>query len=294
MILQKSRLALALLGASCLTGSLLAQTPAAPKIEFPAASPGATVKQRVGFTDIEVNYARPSMRGRKIFGSLVPFGEVWRTGANTATKISFSTAVKFGGADVPAGSYALFSIPDKDEWTVILNKVTGQWGSYAYDAKNDLVRVKVAPVALPQPIESFSISFSNLASEAAGTLALAWENTRVPVTIEVDLVAVLVPQIEAAMASAEPKKPYFASAMFYYENNLDLKKAAAWMDAFLAQQPDAYFAIYRKGLILAKAGDKAGALAAAQQSLEMAKKDTTPALRDEYVRLNEALIASLR
>ena len=298
MNLQISRLALALLGASCFTSSLLAQTPAAPKIEFPAASPSATIKQRVGFTDIEVNYARPSMRGRKIFGSLVPYGEVWRTGANTATKISFSTAVKFGGADVPAGSYALFSIPGKDEWTVILNKVTGQWGSYAYDAKNDLVRVKAAPVALPQSIESFSISFSNLASEAAGTLALAWENTRVPVTIEVDLVAVLVPQIEAAMASAEPKKPYFASAMFYYENNLDLTKAVTWMDAGLAEQPNAFWMIYRKGLLLEKKGDKAGALAAAQKSLEAVRNapaDKTPeSLKAEYVRLNEALLARLR
>jgi len=104
-----------------------AAKPAPPKIDFPAPSPAATVKQRVGFTDIEVNYSRPSMRGRKIFGSLQPYGEIWRTGANNATKITFSTPVKFGGAEVPAGSYALFSIPGESEWTVILNKVVGQW-----------------------------------------------------------------------------------------------------------------------------------------------------------------------
>jgi len=104
---------------SVLAAGLFAQTPA-PKIEFPSASPAATVKQRVGFTDIEVNYSRPSMRGRKIFGGLQPYGEVWRTGANTATKITFSTAVKFGGADVPAGAYALYTIPGESEWTIIL------------------------------------------------------------------------------------------------------------------------------------------------------------------------------
>ncbi len=281
------------LAGSVLATGLFAQAPA-PKIEFPATSPAATVKQRVGLTDIEVNYFRPSMRGRKIFGGLQPYGEVWRTGANNATKVTFSTAVKFGGADVPAGTYALFSIPGESEWTVILNKVPGQWGAYAYDAKNDIARVKAVPAKLPWPVESFTISFNDLANESAATLGLYWENVRVPVKIETDVVGTLVPQIEALMASAEAKKPYFSAAMFYYENNQDLKKAAAWMDAAIAERPDAYYMIYRKGLILAKAGDKAGALAAANQSLEMARKDKTPAIRDEYVRLNEALIASLK
>ena len=293
MIPRLLRPVLSLFAGSVLVTGLFAQAPA-PKLEFPAASPAATIKQRVGFTDIEINYSRPSMRGRKIFGGLLPYGEVWRTGANSATKITFSTSVKFGGADVPAGTYALFSIPGQNEWTVILNKVSGQWGAYAYDAKNDLVRIKAVPAALTRPFETFAISFNDLASEAAATLCLSWENVRVPVKIEVDVVSTLVPQIEAAMASAEAKKPYFASAMFYYENSLDLKKAAAWMDAAIAERPDAYFIIYRKGLILAKMGDKAGALAAANQSIEMARKDPTVTLRDEYVRLNEALIARVK
>jgi len=284
---------LSVFAGSVLATGLFAQTPA-PKIEFPAASPAATVKQRVGLTDIEVNYSRPSMRGRKIFGGLVPYGSVWRTGANNATKITFSTAVKFGGAAVPAGTYALFTIPGESEWTVILNKVPGQWGAYAYDEKNDFVRVKAVPTKTPWPFETFAISFNDLASESAAILYLTWENTRVPVKIETDVVGILVPQIEAVMASAEAKKPYVSAAMFYYENSLDLKKAAAWMDAAIAERPDAYFMIYRKGLILAKAGDKAGALAAATKSLEMARQDKTVALRDEYVRLNEALIASLK
>ncbi len=292
MIPRMLRSTLSFLAGSVLVTGLFAQTPA-PKIEFPAASPAATVKQRVGFTDIEINYSRPSMRGRKIFGGLQPYGEIWRTGANNATKITFSTAVKFGGADVPAGSYALFSIPGESEWTVILNKVVGQWGAYTYDAKNDFVRVKAVPTALPWPVETFTFSFNDLANESAATLSLYWESTRVPVKIEVDVASILVPQIETVMAAPDGKKPYFASAMFYFENGLDLKKAAAWMDAAIAEQPDAFYMVYRKGLILEKSGDKAGALAAAQKSLEMAKK--APGLIGaEYSRLNEALIARVK
>jgi Protein of unknown function (DUF2911) len=280
---------LCVVAGSVLATSLLAQ-PA--KIAFPEASPASTLKQRVGLTDIEITYSRPSMKGRKIFGGLEPFGVVWRTGANSATKISFSTPVKFGGADVPAGDYALFSIPGETEWTVILNKVTGQWGAYTYDEKNDLVRVKAKPFPLPLPLETFTINFNRLHTDSA-LFELAWEKTLVPVKIEVDVNSVLVPQIEAAMASPNPKSPYFASAMFYYEQNLDLKKAAAWMDAAIAAQPDAYYFVYRKALILEKMGDKAGAIATAQKSMEGANKDKG-LVKDEYIRLNEALIARLR
>jgi len=283
----------AVIAGSVLATSLFAQ---AAQIEFPAASPAATIKQRVGLTDIEINYSRPSMRGREIFGRLEPLGAVWRTGANNATKITFSTPVKFNGTEVPAGTYALFTIPERNEWTVILNNVPGQWGSYAYDAKNDVARVKAIPVPLAQPVETFAITFSDLANESAATLNLMWETVRVPVKLEVDVAGILIPKLEAVMASAEPKKPYFSAAMFYYENNLDLKKAAAWMDAAIAERPNQMWMVYRKGLILAKMGDKAGAIAAAQQSLDLVKNDTqSPApLKEEYTRLNNALIASLK
>ncbi|WP_438480146.1 DUF2911 domain-containing protein [Oleiharenicola lentus] len=287
------RSAFALLAASVFATGLLAQAPAAPKLEFPQASPAGTIKQRVGITDIEVNYSRPSMKGRTIFGGLEAWGKVWRTGANSATKITFSTPVKFGGSDVPAGSYALFTIPEKTEWTVILNKVTGQWGAYTYDEKNDVVRVKAKPVALPLPIETFTITFNHL-KDSSALLELAWEKTLVPVKIEVDVVTSLVPQIEAAMTAADVKPgTYVQAAMFYYENNLDLKKAASWMDAAIAAQPKAYYLVYRKALILEKLGDKAGATATAQASLKAANEDTG-AIKDEYVRLNETLLTRLK
>ncbi len=284
------RPALSLFAGSVFATGLFAQ---APKVDFPAPSPASTLKQRAGLTDIEVNYSRPSMKGRKIFGTLEPYGAVWRTGANTATKITFSTALKFGGTDVPAGSYALYSIPGVDEWTVILNKATGQWGAYQYDAKNDVVRVKAKPVALTSPMETFTIGLTDLRDESA-TLYLAWEKALVPVKLEFDVTATLVPQIEAVMASEEPKKPYVQAAMFYLDHNLDLKKAVEWMDAALAAQPDAFYLVYRKALIQEKMGDKAGAITTAQASMAAAvEKAPSPSLRDEYIRLNQALLDRL-
>jgi hypothetical protein len=283
---------------SFLATGLLAQSPA-PKIDFPAPSPTATLKQRVGLTDIEIVYSRPGVKGRKVFASasalpLAPYGEVWRTGANNPTKITFSTPVKFGGKEVPAGTYGLYSIPGAKEWTVMLNKIGEKdWGSYAYKAENDAARIKVDSVALPQAVETFTIDISNIKTESA-TLNLMWDKTRVPVSIEVDAVSKLKPQIEAVMASNAEKKPYFPAAMFYFENGGDLNKALEWMNAGLKEQPDAFYMVYRKGLILQKMGDKAGALAAAKASKEAAMKDKREALRDEYLRLNDALIASLK
>ncbi len=289
-----SRSVLPLIAVSVLVTALFAQTPTAPKIDFPATSPAGSVKQRVGLTDITIDYSRPSMKGRAIFGGLEPYGRVWRTGANSATKITFSTPVKFGGVDVAAGSYALFTIPGQEEWTVILNKVTGQWGAYSYDEKNDLARIKVTPFNLPLPIETFTITFNHL-KESSALLELAWEKTLVPVKIEVDVVTTLVPQIEAAMVAPGEKKSgfYAQAAMFYFENNLDLKKAVEWMDAAITADPKAFYLVYRKALILEKMGDKAGALATAQTSLAAAQ-NATGSVKDEYIRLNEAVIARLK
>ena len=270
--------------------SLFAQT--TPKLEFPQASPPATIKQRVGLTDITIEYSRPSVRNRVIFGGLVPYGQVWRTGANTATKITFSAPVKLNGTAIAAGTYELFTIPGKDEWTIIIHKDTSEWGAYTYDAKNDIARFTAKPTVFATNFESMTFGFNDLRDTSA-TLYITWATTRVPITVEVDTVATLVPQIKAAMA-AEGKKPYFPAAMFYYENNIDLKQAVEWMDAAIALQPKAYYMVYRKGLILAKMGDKAGAIAAAEASIALAKADKDSPVKEEYLRLNEGLIASLR
>ncbi len=293
---MKSRLIASLLaaGSLLLAGPLAAQN-AAPAVAFPAASPLGSLKQKVGVTDIEVSYHRPSAKGRQVFGGLVPFGEIWRTGADNATRVTFSNPVKLNGTAVAAGIYELFTIPGANEWTVILQNPgeRPQWGAYAYDAKNDAARFTATPVAGPA-VETLTFTLGDLRPGSA-TLTIAWATTQVPISVEIDTVGMLVPQIEAAMADPEKaKRIYFASAMFYYENGLDLKKALEWMDAGLAANPNAFWMIYRKGLILAKAGDKAGAKAAAEQSLAMAEKDQRAGIREEYVRLNQALIESLK
>ena len=267
------------------TGGLLAQT---PKVDFPAASPACTLKQHVGLTDIEIVYSRPGVKGRPIFGGLVPYGQVWRTGANNATKITFSTPVKLNGAEIPAGTYALFTIPGETEWTIIINKGAAQWGAFQYNETNDLVRVKATPVKLAEPVETFTIEINDIRDESA-TLNLTWEKTRVPVKLEVELVSKLVPQIEAVMAAPEGNKPYYQAALFYYDHGQDLQKASKWVDAAIAER-EAYYIVNLKARILAKLGDKEGAIAAAKRSIELAikAKDTG------YVKLNEDLISSLK
>ena len=286
---MKKLIALLVSGVALSLSGLSAQE--AKKIDFPQASPLASIKERVGVTDVSVEYSRPSARERKIFGGLVPYGAVWRTGANAATKMTFSTDVKLGGAAVPAGTYALFTIPGEAEWTVILSKVSDEWGSYTYNQKDDQARVKVKPVAMAEPLETMTIGVQDMRAGKAN-LVIAWEKTKVPVEIDTDVVAKLKPQIEAAMAGSG-EKPYFPAAMFYYENDLDMKLAKEWIEAAAKKQPDAVWLIYRKGLILKKAGDKEGALAAAKQALELASKEEGEA-KAEYTRLSENLIASLK
>ena len=264
-----------------------------PKVDFPAASPACTLKQRVGLTDIEINYSRPGVKGRAIFGGIVPYGQVWRTGANQATKITFSTDVKFNGEDVPAGSYALFTIPGEDEWTVILSKNADQFGAFQYDAKDDLVRFKVVPIKLAETIDTFTIEFNRIRDDSA-ELNLIWDKTVVPLQIQIELTSKLVPQIEAAMAAPGKKSDgfYFQAATFYYNHDQDLNKALTWVNAGLADQPNIAFEIlHLKAQILARQGDKAGAIAAAKLSSDLSVKAEGP--DNSFVKMNQDLINSL-
>lgn len=284
------------LGLMCACGlifasNLLAQ---APKVDFPAASPACTLKQRVGLTDIEIDYSRPGVKHRKIFGGIVPYGKVWRTGANNATKIIFSTPVKLDGHDIPAGTYALFTIPGEDEWTIIINKKANQWGSFRYDEKTDVVRFKVKPVEIAEQIETFTIEFNHIRDESA-MINLVWDHTVVPIHLEIELTDKLVPQIEAAMSSSEKKSDgfYFQAATFYYDHNLDLHKALDWVNAGLVDNPFiAFEMLHLKAQILAKQGDKEGAIAAAKKSTELAIKAEGP--DNSFVEMNQNIINSLQ
>lgn len=281
------KIGFAVAGALMLTASVPAQ-PAVPKVEFPAPSPACTIKQRVGLTDIEVVYSRPGVKGREIFDGLVPYGQVWRTGANAATKLTFSTPVKLNGTDIPAGTYALFTIPGQDDWTIIINKGAAQWGAFQYDEKADVARFKATPVQMAEQIETFTIEFNRIRDESA-VMDLIWDHTVVPIHIEIPLTDKLVPQIEAVMASDAPQKPYFQAAQFYYDHGLDLQKASKWVDAAITNR-EAYYIVHLKAKILAKLGDKEGAIAAAKHSSELAVK----AKDSGYVKLNDDLISSLK
>lgn len=272
------------------SAAALAQS-AGPKIEFPAPSPSCTLKQRVGLTDFEVKYSRPSVKGRKMFGGHEEFGKVWRTGANAATRITFNTPVKFAGQEVAAGTYAIFTIPDANEWTFILNSDFDQWGAFRYDQAKDALRLKVKPQTLASPVESFTIDFDELRDESA-SLFLAWENTKVAVKITVDVESKVLPQIETAMSSPEKKSAnfYFSAAQFYHDHNKDLNKALGWVDEAVTLNPKAYYMIHLKAKILAKLGRKDEAIAAAQKSSELAAAEKDSG----YVESNTALINSLK
>jgi hypothetical protein len=261
-------------------------------LRFPAPSPAAEVTQTVGLTEVEIVYARPAMRERQIFGGLVPYDAIWRTGANASTKITFSGPVVFGGAEVPAGTYALYSVPGRDEWQVILSGNTELWGSYGYDDSQEVARVKATPVTLTEPVESFTLSVDAVKDDAA-TLNIAWDTTRVPVSIVADTRAVLLPRIEEVMAGDGEEKPYFQAAMYLFSKGVQLDRAAEWIAKAAEAQPEAFWITYRQGLILEALGDDEGAIAAAERSLAAAQKEEGE-LKEEYTRLNEALIARVR
>src|SRR5215211_8429084 len=199
-----SLFALALLAAPFLTRTLRAAEE--KKIEFPAASQHSVVKQRVGLTDVEVDYSRPNKNDREIFGGLVPYGKLWRTGANAVTKIRFSNAVTLGGKEIPAGEYALFTIPTANEWTIILSKDAKVQSAADYKEENDAARVTVKPEALPITIETFTIALADVKG-ASATVNFLWDKTRVPVKLTTNDVEQVSKELDAAASATTPLDP---------------------------------------------------------------------------------------
>lgn len=275
MMNPKSCLRTAFLITCALAPSLFA---AESKLEFPDASQHATITQRVGLTDVSVEYSRPDKRGRDIFGALVPYGQVWRTGANQPTKIKFSDAVKIGSEDLAAGEYALYTIPGENEWTIIISKNTKLWGAYGYKPDADALRVTVKPTTLAAPVETFTIGFDDLKDDRA-TISLEWDKTRVPVELTTNTLEKVQSEIENAVKNPDTLKPpfYYSAASFYYEHDKDLAQAEKWVDLAIAQQePARYFMFYRKAQIEAKLGRKEEAKAAAEKSIELLKAEKEP------------------
>ncbi|SDH59184.1 DUF2911 domain-containing protein [Chitinophaga filiformis] len=256
------------------------------QVKTPAPSPGQTIHQEFALSFVEVNYSRPAMKGRTIMGDLVPYGKVWRTGANGATTITFGDDITFGGTAVKAGKYGLLTIPGQSEWTVILTKSLDVTSPAAYKPENDVVRVKVPSNELPFAVENFMITFDDISSNEANML-LIWDKTIISVPLKADVDSKVMAQLDAAMKG--DKKPYFQAASYYYETNRDLKQALTWVEEAIKENPTAFWIATLKARIQAKAGDKKGAKASAEKAIELAKT----AKNDDYVAINQKIIASL-
>jgi hypothetical protein len=256
----------------------------AQDLKTPSASPAQTITQEFALSNIEVSYSKPAVRGRVIFGDLVPYGQVWRTGANQPTKIKFGEDVKIDGKNVPAGEYALYSIPNANQWTFILSKKTDLWGSSGYKEADDLMRFTATPQKLPMSIENFTVLFAEQTDNTVN-VQLLWADVAVGFKVEADINAKILAGIDAAMKT--DKKPYLQAARYYFDNGLDLNKALVWATEAVKTQPDAFWAEYLKAQIQLKKGDKKGAIASAQSSMKKAESQKNP----DYVALNKKLIA---
>ena len=271
--------------------SLSAFSVVSGQISFPAASPHCVFKQVVGLTDVEIDYSRPGVKGREIFGGLVPWGEVWRTGANAPTKITFSNDVTLGGAEIRAGSYALFTIPEPDEWTIIIYGSTDGWGSFGYDSSKDVVRIKAKPMRLNERVESFTIGIDALRNDTA-TLNLDWDHTRVAIPMKVDTSGQVMSRIEELKDTPEFQKPnaLFGAGSFYHDSGYDLPQALDWVSAAIEKSDSpAYWMYARKARIEADLGQKEAARASAERTRELANEAGNP----DYVKIANDIIASL-
>ena len=257
------------------------------QLKTPAPSPTQTVKQDFGLASIELSYSRPSMKGRKIYGDLVPFGNVWRTGANQATTLTFAEEVMIGGKKIPAGKYGLLTIPDKNNWTMIITKQLDVTSPAAYKQDMDVVRVEAKPMKIDNTVESFTIQFANVKASSAD-IQLLWENTAVSLPVTTDVETKVMAQIDNLMN--KDQRPYYSSAMYYMDNGKDLNQALKWFDKAVELNPTAFWIHHQRANCLAKLGKKEEAKAAANKSIELAKV----AKNDDYVKLNEKLLAEIK
>jgi hypothetical protein len=291
-MIRITRKAVAALAFSTIAPFAMAQAPAPqptarpaaqpPAMRLPQVSQAATVKQTIGLNDVTITYSRPGVKGRKIWGGLVPYDAVWRTGANSATTIQVSEDVLVEGQPLPAGTYSLHTIPGEKEWTLIFNKEANQWGSYSYDAAKDAVRVKVTPMP-GQPQEWMIFRFEELTNNSA-RVVLAWENLQVPFTVknQTDTNTKVIAMLRDATAKAKPDEwqTYYRAGNYLVQNKHSMDEAAAWLDKAIAISPTPP-TYYAKARYFDAAGKTREAIAELDKALAAAKPDTPPALLDE-------------
>ena len=258
--------------AALVAAALLADASSAAELQLPRPSQKAQVMQTVGLTDVTINYSRPGVKGRVIWGELVPYDKVWRTGANEATSITFSTDVKVNGQPLPAGTYSFHTIPTKSDWTLIFNKKADQWGSYSYDEKEDALRVRVK--AQPHEFtEWMELSLPDIAVDKA-TVALDWEKLRVPFEIQVETIDHALTNARAAMASLAPddNQTAYRCASFAFQNNVAPDEARQWVDKSISIK-ETWLNLRLKADMLAKEGKTAEAIQFAEKSIAVGKQD---------------------
>ena len=271
--MKKIMLCLAVVGASF---------SAKAQIETPQPSPFSKVEQKVGLTDVTLEYSRPNMRARSIFGDLVPYGKVWRLGANTNTKISFSTDVTVEGKELKAGTYALFAIPNENSWDIVFYSNAGNWGApQELDDSKIAAKVKAEVFPLPMSIETFTMTFDDLSSNGA-TLGIMWSNVYAGVKFEVPTDKMVSANIDKVM-NGPGAGDYYAAAVYYLQEGKDAKQAKTWIDKAMSMTAKpAYYQLRQQALIYAKAGDKKGAIEIAKKSLAGSKE----ANNMDYVKMN--------
>lgn len=267
----------------------LVQIVAFAQINMPPASPHSKVSQQMGLTVLHLDYSRPGKKGRKIFGELVPFGKVWRTGANNPSTLEFDADIRVNGQALTAGKYALYTIPGKKQWTVIFSKKTELWGAIGYSEDDDALRIQVPAQKQKPVVESMTIQFADL-TDSGATLRLAWDKTKIEFRIESEVDSIVMKQIRELLIDQDSGNPglYFQAANYYFTNDKDLNTALEWITKSVEQDAK-YYTVHLKAKIQAKLGLNAEAIATAERSKAMAEEANNP----DYVGLNERLIESL-
>lgn len=276
------------LGLIIITISLQAQ------ITKASLSPQIKIEQNVGLAKITLQYGRPGAKDRPIFGALIPYGKVWRTGANSSTKLTIDKDVSFNGNKIPAGTYGLYSIPNKTEWTIIIHKNEKLWGAGNYNEANDLLRFKVPVINLKDYQETLSVNFENFNANGAD-LTIEWENSKVSIPIFVDSDALVFQQIEDKLIKGTGEitaQTYFDAASFYYEKDRDLQTAVKWFDKAIELRPSAFWFTYYRAEIAYKLEDYATAKTYANTSLESAKASKSGDYG--YIAKNELLLKKIK
>ena len=260
------------------------------QIKSPQPSPTATITQKVGVSNISVEYSRPGAKEREIFGGLVSYGKMWRTGANKATKITFNEDCVFGGAKIKEGSYSLFTIPGEKEWTVVLNKNTELWGVGDYDEKNQVCSIVTKAIETKDFTESFTIDFGTFQSFST-IMSLKWANTKIDIKIESLAAKKLEKQYLELLTKGPSANDFYNGAKFFADNTSEYEMALDWINTAIEKRPDAFWMQFHKARILKKMGNNKESISVAEELIALAKEK-----KDDYgyIKRSENLIKSIK